>query len=451
MSFEELSSRLTGPFGSNVDLHFSRGPLGSVPYEFEVGITRGSKPQPPSFQPTTSAAVPNLPGYEYVVVSIPRIVPASGTISPDGISGVGITFTMSEHPPYQKIVAVKEGGGAAKTAAVLPGDLVATIDGQNLHGRQMQDIINMMRGPIGSNVAVGILRSSVPTSMGPVSVSSPQLAGAPTGAGSIVPPFSLDQSNKGQAQGGTKSIVLVRAAVQGLPPGNGGVGIVWDKDAQSGALTVSHLVEGGPAHRSGKLALGDALVAVNGRPVSGLDRDAVLAMLTGPIQSTVTLDLRPSNNTVPQQGMASCEMAVCTKDAATLAEEARLARLVRLTNQSWGDTLLLWIVHVLLVTMMALVLVYTGSVQVSFIDVNKSYVPIVSVALLPCPEEYVARFRLPLRWTCHLCNVSNVVDPVQVAEGCATRRRNFRRRSLCKATSMPSLRLASSSRCISLN
>ena len=57
MSFEELASRLSGKHTSEVALAFSRARANSShPYEFEVAITRGSKPRPP--QPQQPMLVP---------------------------------------------------------------------------------------------------------------------------------------------------------------------------------------------------------------------------------------------------------------------------------------------------------------------------------------------------------------------------------------------------------
>jgi len=429
MSFEELASRLSGPHSSQVALAFSRARANSAsPYEFEVAITRGSKPRPPqpnhypqpiylsqphsappppqnqqqqqqrmhasqphapppraSPQPSSVKLPHQAPGRDYQTVYIQRVMPPDGTVAPEGQVGIGVQFTTTDSQTYFSVVNLREGGGAARSGTIKRGDYICSIDGVDCRGRKVEEVVAMIRGPVGSTVSVGILRNTAPTSPGPAPAAlQPSSMGA---GGNLYSSGGANMYATGESQqsllrvqtqpaevpqaGPTKIVPLTRQATPGKP--QAGVGIQWTKDERSGILVVKALVEGGPAHRSSTVVPGDSLLAVDGAPVTGMAYEHVVGMIRGVEGTVVHLALRPGEvrpRAAPPA--AAYMMVVDEKDAPTMAEEARLARLVRLTNQSWGDTLVLWVVHALVFATFWLLLTFNGSIPLDW-NLNQNF------------------------------------------------------------------------------
>mmetsp|Transcript_63081 Transcript_63081/g.131121 ORF Transcript_63081/g.131121 Transcript_63081/m.131121 type:complete len:150 (+) Transcript_63081:130-579(+) len=77
----------------------------------------------------------------------------------------------------------------------------------------------------------------------------------------------------------------------------GGVGIVFVKDEQD-CLYVNFLVEGGPAHRSGKVQQGDMLRFINGQDIRWRQTSQI-SPLSGPAGSSVELGFERSAGEEP--------------------------------------------------------------------------------------------------------------------------------------------------------
>ena len=71
--------------------------------------------------------------------------------------GLGIEVTMEDG--YVKVVSPIDDTPAAR-AGLEAGDLVVTIDGQDVLGMSLSDAVNIMRGPVGSDIKLTILRGS---------------------------------------------------------------------------------------------------------------------------------------------------------------------------------------------------------------------------------------------------------------------------------------------------
>ncbi|EKX41031.1 hypothetical protein GUITHDRAFT_142207 [Guillardia theta CCMP2712] len=97
-------------------------------------------------------------------------------------------------------------------------------------------------------------------------------------------------------------------AALGAPPAaeptrRGGVGMLLDWD-NKGTFTVKDLVRGHAASKQGSIARGDELVAVDGKPIMGMDLEGVAGLLGGVEGSVVTLSMisaaaRASGSKVP--------------------------------------------------------------------------------------------------------------------------------------------------------
>lgn len=64
-------------------------------------------------------------------------------------------------------------------------------------------------------------------------------------------------------------------------PQDAGVGIFLAPN-RSGQFIVTRVTPGGTAHRSGKVQIGDILLAVNGSGLEGIPVDTVRGMIVGP-------------------------------------------------------------------------------------------------------------------------------------------------------------------------
>lgn len=71
------------------------------------------------------------------------------------IEGVGIQVNMSDK--YVTVLRVFSGAPAQK-AGVLSGDKIAEVNGENMAGKSLEDVVAKVKGPAGTKVKLGILR-----------------------------------------------------------------------------------------------------------------------------------------------------------------------------------------------------------------------------------------------------------------------------------------------------
>ena len=69
--------------------------------------------------------------------------------------GLGIEVTMENG--YVKVISPIDDTPAAK-AGIRPGDYITHIDDTNVLGLSLQDAVEMLRGPVGSNIIITIVR-----------------------------------------------------------------------------------------------------------------------------------------------------------------------------------------------------------------------------------------------------------------------------------------------------
>ncbi|GLS85330.1 peptidase S41 [Cypionkella aquatica] len=72
--------------------------------------------------------------------------------------GLGIEVTMEEG--YIKVVSPMDGTPADK-AGIKPGDFITTVDGENVQGLTLDAAVDKMRGPIGSEIVISVVREGV--------------------------------------------------------------------------------------------------------------------------------------------------------------------------------------------------------------------------------------------------------------------------------------------------
>ncbi|KAA9006141.1 S41 family peptidase [Histidinibacterium aquaticum] len=96
--------------------------------------------------------------------------PHSSYLSPDDAAdmrvqtrgefgGLGIEVTQEEG--YVKVVAPMD-GTPADAAGVLAGDFITAVDGESLLGLTLDEAVEMMRGPVGSELTITIVREEEP-------------------------------------------------------------------------------------------------------------------------------------------------------------------------------------------------------------------------------------------------------------------------------------------------
>lgn len=74
--------------------------------------------------------------------------------------GVGMTISPSEDNNWIMVISPIEDGPAEKLG-ILPGDIIAEIDGQSAKGKTPDEVASLLRGKPGTKIKVGIRRSGV--------------------------------------------------------------------------------------------------------------------------------------------------------------------------------------------------------------------------------------------------------------------------------------------------
>jgi carboxyl-terminal processing protease len=73
--------------------------------------------------------------------------------------GLGIEVTQEEG--WVKVIAPMD-GTPAEAAGILAGDYITAVNGQTLMGLTLDEAINLMRGPVGSEIVITVAREGVP-------------------------------------------------------------------------------------------------------------------------------------------------------------------------------------------------------------------------------------------------------------------------------------------------
>jgi len=75
------------------------------------------------------------------------------------LTGVGIQLSQDEETKKLVVIAPIEGTPAAK-AGVLSKDIILKIDGKSTEGMEVSDAVNLIRGPVGTEVTLTVLRNN---------------------------------------------------------------------------------------------------------------------------------------------------------------------------------------------------------------------------------------------------------------------------------------------------
>lgn len=171
-------------------------------------------------------------------------------------------------------------GGPADLAGLRVGDKVLTVNGVNVEEVSHYDAVEVLKAS-GQVLVLEIIREVTrlikPTTGSISSVPSAKILAPP----SPVPPAPLTIENEPPA---TQKVLLHTTLIRdsrGL-----GFSIAGGKGSQpfkaeSDAIYISRITDGGVADKDGKLAVGDRVVSINGIDLSGAGHNHAVNMLTG--------------------------------------------------------------------------------------------------------------------------------------------------------------------------
>ncbi len=75
----------------------------------------------------------------------------------EGDGGIGVTVEAEND---QTIVRMVQSGAPADGAGIKPGDRIVSVEGNRVDGKPMRDIVRLLRGRVGTTVAMGVFRPS---------------------------------------------------------------------------------------------------------------------------------------------------------------------------------------------------------------------------------------------------------------------------------------------------
>jgi carboxyl-terminal processing protease len=73
--------------------------------------------------------------------------------------GIGVRILQLGDPPQLTIVGPPEPGSPAASSDIRSGDLLVAIDGEKTLGMDMEEVLTLMRGPVGSTVVLSVLHA----------------------------------------------------------------------------------------------------------------------------------------------------------------------------------------------------------------------------------------------------------------------------------------------------
>eukprot|EP00802_Teleaulax_amphioxeia_P001668 Tamp_01670.p1 GENE.Tamp_01670~~Tamp_01670.p1 ORF type:complete len:1639 (-),score=327.70 Tamp_01670:137-4411(-) len=198
----------------------------------------------------------------------------------DGRSGIGVGLQLENNPELPFFVTeIDTNGPAGMDGRMRVGDVLLRVQDTNVSGMTTNQVTDLVRGEPGSVVSLTLSRAEF-------SAEETRLR-EELGASSGAPPA--------QRQGRARKILSLDLK-RGSPGEDGmsGIGMSLHPTIPADPLLpyiVHDLYPNGSAFEDGRVCVGDALLAVNGQSVSGLDMDQVAALIRGPASERVNLSL----------------------------------------------------------------------------------------------------------------------------------------------------------------
>ena len=215
----------------------------SDPAGRDLGAAAGALPE----QLSPSGNKPSIKVVEMVRTVAPGRDPGQG-------AGVGMIFQQTKLTGKMIVSGLAPGGPAALSGRVSLGDVIHAIDGVPVAGRSISEVVAMIKGPEGSRVAIALQ----------------------------------------DYESNVRRVVLRRepAAGREAAPGEAvGVGVAIQASRSTGAIVVVGVAPGGSAARSGAVAPGDIVHAIDGAAVQGLPIPEVVARIKGPAATEIVMHL----------------------------------------------------------------------------------------------------------------------------------------------------------------
>ncbi|XP_058527397.1 FERM and PDZ domain-containing protein 2 [Ochotona princeps] len=220
-------------------------------------------------------------------------------VKEDGTLGFSVTGGINTSMRYGGIYvkSIVPGGPAAKEGQILHGDRLLQVDGVSLCGLTHKQAVQCLKGP-GQVVRLVLERRSPGTAQ--------QCPSAGDRAGDQHPAVSVVTALPGRPTScvpvtdGPKFEVKLKKNTNGL-----GFSFVQMERATcshlgSNLVRIKRLFPGQPAEEHGAIAVGDIILAVNGRSTEGLIFQEVLHLLRAAPEEVTLLLCRPSPGVLPE-------------------------------------------------------------------------------------------------------------------------------------------------------
>ncbi|XP_027450357.1 FERM and PDZ domain-containing protein 2 [Zalophus californianus] len=220
-------------------------------------------------------------------------------VKEDGTLGFSVTGGINTTVLYGGIYvkSIIPGGPAAKEGQILRGDRLLQVDGVSLCGLTHKQAVQCLKGS--GQVARLVLERRGPRT-------AQQCPSAKDRTGDECRAVSLATALPGRPSGcvsatdGPKFEVTLKKNASGL----GFSFVQMEKEScshlKNDLVRIKRLFPGQPAEENGAIAVGDIILAVNGRPTEGLVFQEVLHLLRGASQEVTLLLCRPPPGALPE-------------------------------------------------------------------------------------------------------------------------------------------------------
>ncbi|XP_026918309.2 LOW QUALITY PROTEIN: FERM and PDZ domain-containing protein 2 [Acinonyx jubatus] len=220
-------------------------------------------------------------------------------VKEDGTLGFSVTGGINTSVPYGGIYvkSIVPGGPAAKEGQILRGDRLLQVDGVSLCGLTHKQAVQCLKGS--GQVARLVLERRGPRTTQQCPSVNGRMADGCT-AVSLATALPGRPASCVSATDGPKFEVTLKKNASGL----GFSFMQMEREScshlKNDLVRIKRLFPGQPAEENGAIAVGDIILAVNGRPTEGLVFQEVLHLLRGASQEVTLLLCRPPPGALPE-------------------------------------------------------------------------------------------------------------------------------------------------------
>ncbi|XP_078290629.1 FERM and PDZ domain-containing protein 2 isoform X3 [Panthera onca] len=220
-------------------------------------------------------------------------------VKEDGTLGFSVTGGINTSVPYGGIYvkSIVPGGPAAKEGQILRGDRLLQVDGVSLCGLTHKQAVQCLKGS--GQVARLVLERRGPRTTQQCPSVNGRMADGCT-AVSLATALPGRPVSCVSATDGPKFEVTLKKNASGLGFSFMQMGRESCSHLKNDLVRIKRLFPGQPAEENGAIAVGDIILAVNGRPTEGLVFQEVLHLLRGASQEVTLLLCRPPPGALPE-------------------------------------------------------------------------------------------------------------------------------------------------------